>query len=111
MKKNILFEKNEKEEYLEQAKTRGFKIYNYTLGFICAKRKCSEIKYEDIVSLMKYDKRLKYNLYIFILTFEEWLRSKLFEETTYAKKEFKKSTDPLDTTSLEEIMKNQKNIL
>lgn len=69
---------DEKAEFEKYIKIKGqflFKqIYCYLIKF-----DQSKVKYSDLSSCIKYDKNLRDALYIYLATFEEYLRAQLFD--------------------------------
>ena len=69
----------EKSEFEKYVKIRGkfvFKqIYDYLLIF-----NRDSIKYSDLSTCVRYDKNLRDTLYIYLATFEEYLRAKILDE-------------------------------
>lgn len=50
-------------------------IYDYLLNF-----NTEQVKYSDLSTCIRYDKNLRDNLYIYLATFEEYLRTQLFDK-------------------------------
>lgn len=85
----------DKENYNKYSKIRS--KYTYVIIYNSLIKKHNRIKYKDVNSLIIYDKAIKDVLYTYLGTFEEHLKSHIFEkfETNYDKK-IKKYSDKID---------------
>ncbi len=74
----IFADELERVKFDKYVKIRGkfvFKqIYDYLLNFDKEK-----VEYTDISSCIRYDKNMRDTLYIYLATFEEYLRTQLFD--------------------------------
>lgn len=68
----------EKENYEKYSKIRS--KYAYMIVYYALVKKNSRVKYKDVNSLVTYDKAIKYVLYKYLGTFEEYLKSYIFNK-------------------------------
>lgn len=85
----INFELEEKKDYDKYSKIRGEQMYLFIGNFLY--KEDAKINYNYVKDLIRYDKRLKNNLYIYLGTFEDWLKTLIYEKTNYFQGKFQLS--------------------
>lgn len=71
--------KTQRKEYEKYKNIRGKYVYEHVILAI-EEFEINNARYEDITSLLKYDKNLRDELYLYLATFEEYFKVKLFSE-------------------------------
>lgn len=94
----------EKEDYDKYSKIRGKQLYLFIGNYLFKEDKLNYIQIKDLI---RYDKRLKDKLYIYLGTFEDYLKSLIYEKTNYDTKEFYLSED-VDHSAFIEINSEKK---
>ncbi len=93
---------NNKVDYNKYSRIRGQQLYLFISKYFFEINN-RKTKYSYVSDLIRYDKRLKDKLYIYLGTFEDWLKTLIYEQTNYADdKGFYKAND-IDHSSFIEI--------
>ncbi|WP_342274918.1 hypothetical protein [Spiroplasma endosymbiont of Cantharis lateralis] len=98
----VNFSHKDKEDYLKYVEIIGKKIINFLIFYFCKKRNTDSLNYKNISDLIRYDKRIKYNVFRFLNTIEDKIKQKLIDNTIYYKK-FEIANNSEDFTTLNEL--------
>lgn len=98
----IDFDNNYKSDYDKYSYIRGRQLYLFLCKYL-SKDKDTKIKYSYVRDLIRYDKRLKDKLYIYLGTFEDWLKTLVYEQTNYSEEKSFYKSDEIDHSSFIEI--------
>ena len=80
----IVFKNKEEQDLYNKYKPlRGEGVYYLVENALKVYRNNEEVSYHDFSSLIRYDKKLRDNLYIYLALFEEYVRNLLFNQYEY----------------------------
>lgn len=102
---NILVNGKKDEEYNMYLKVRGYGVYQVVYQAISLLSKDEFVNIEDFKGLIRYDKRLRDNLYRYLATVEEYLKSEIWNRLKYTGN---KTITKLDNYTLDRLEHSEK---
>ncbi|MBE4704060.1 hypothetical protein [Spiroplasma platyhelix] len=97
----IDFKLNEKQDYDKYSQIRGQQLYLFIGKYLY--KEDIKLNYCYVKDLIRYDKRLKDNLYVYLGTFEDYLKTLIYEKTNYSVNKKFQLSEEIDHSSFIEI--------
>lgn len=102
LEKFIDFDSDAKKNYEKYSRIRGQQLYLF-IGKYFFEINNERINYCYVRDLIRYDKRLKDKLYIYLGTFEDWLKTLIYQQTNYSIDSGFYKSDEINHSSFMEI--------
>ncbi len=78
--RNIIFEEDDEESQLKQfIELKGYMLHRHVYEYLKVLLKREKITYSELSSVIRYDKRLRDKLYVYLSTVEEYLKAYIFD--------------------------------
>lgn len=92
---NKLSFSNTTDEFNKYKELKGEYLYKQLYDLLLELNNDSFVNYDDLSSIIRYDKTLRDTLYIYLATFEEWLKALIFKRYDVAdrRKKYKRQKD------------------
>ncbi len=78
--RNIIFEKDDEQSQLKHfIELKGYMLHRHVYEYLEILLKREQITYSELSSVIRYDKRLRDKLYVYLSTAEEYLKAYIFD--------------------------------